>query len=69
MYWKLEIQNLSKNQVLECFEAAVEYKQVKDVVCCWYELKSILQEDLTYAKKRAKIKFGIELKYKISKEV
>lgn len=39
MYWLLEIQNLSKAQVLECCEMAVEYKQEKGGVCCWYELK------------------------------
>lgn len=68
-YWILDIQNLSKEQVLECCEMALEYKQVKGVIRCWYELKSILTEDLTDAKKRAKEKFGIELKYKISKSV
>lgn len=31
MYWLLEIQNLSKAQVLECCEMAVEYKQEKVV--------------------------------------
>ncbi|MBD5323895.1 MAG: hypothetical protein HDS02_03555 [Bacteroides sp.] len=46
---------------------AIEYEQVKDCVDCWYEDKSILLEDLADAKKRAKEKFGIELKYKISK--
>lgn len=69
MYWLLEIQNLSKAQVLECCEMAVEYKQEKGGVCCWYELKSILLEDLADAKKQAKQKYGIELKFKISKSV
>lgn len=67
MYWLLNIHNLSKLQVLECCEMAVEYEQTKDCVCCWYEHKAILLEDLTDAKKRAKEKFGIELKYEISK--
>lgn len=67
MYWLLEIRNLSKPQVLECCEMAVEYEQVKDCVDCLYEDKSILLEDLADAKKRAKEKFGIELKYEISK--
>lgn len=69
MYWLLEIQNLSKDQVFECCEMAVEYKQESGCVCCWYELKSILLEDLADAKKRAKQKYGVELKFKISKLV
>lgn len=67
MYWLLEIHNLSKPQVLECCEMAMEYEQVKDCVDCWYETKSILLEDLADAKKRAKEKFGIDLQYEISK--
>lgn len=67
MFWLLEIQNLSKVQVFECCEMAMQYEQVKSCVCCWYEHKETLLEDLAGAKKRAKQKYGIELKFKISK--
>ncbi len=67
MWWVLEIKNLSKSQVLECCEMAVEYTQEKDRVCCFYELKSILMEDLLDAERRAKEKFNVELEWEISK--
>ncbi len=66
-YWFLEIQNLSKVQVMECCFMAIQYEQLKDCVCCWYELKSAMLEDLSTVKERAKSLYNIDLQYKIYK--
>ncbi len=46
---------------------AIQYEQLKDCVCCWYELKSVMLEDLSTAKERAKSLYNIDLQYKIYK--